>query len=105
MVDPGCAQVDWRPAEIDGVQSSADPGTGLEDHALDAAVHQRVRDRQSGDAGADHDDAFDRLEDPARHVRSPVVVPATSQGLIPSRSKITRYACANSRHENSWFIP
>ena len=54
------AQVDGDAVQLDGVQVVADAVAGLEDHALDAGVGERVGDRQPGDTGADHHDSVHR---------------------------------------------
>jgi hypothetical protein len=55
------------------VQAAADPVPGLEHRAVDAGMRQGVRDRESGDAGADDEHTLDRARESRRDLCPAVV--------------------------------
>ena len=73
-VDPGAAQVDGNPSDIDRVQPAADPVARLQHQAVHAGVGQRIRGRQAGQPAADHDHTLDRALASSGDIKVAVVV-------------------------------
>lgn len=55
-VDPGAAEVEPHPLEVDRMQAAAGAGPGLEDRDAVAGIRQRPGTAEPGEARTDHDD-------------------------------------------------